>query len=405
MRNHEAVQAMLDFNKLIPQIEKVGQQSLSDLHDEGSIVANADTAYEGAFNNAQQLADRLAENAALVWWPLAQPLEPFGTSYPVQQDPQAITVVAVDGSQIMPTHHEVHGCYLINVGLASISYGAKFAPILASDPRLYHSTDDLYPLIEGRRVHVDELYVSLQRNLLELETLLAASMDLQSRSLPVISMFDGTLIPWSLERLPESYQREYNSRLMQAFDGFMQNGIPLVSYLSYPRSCDIVNVLRVSICPFELSRCRVNCGHLNEEQYPCSRIWPLSDRQLLIRQVDLEHRSPAFRSGWKAAQALPEPHKICFCYLNTGYEIARLEFPRWLFGDRTLFQLMLSAVAAQCKKGLGYPIALSEAHHLAVVRSKDRERFFEAITKHLMESGIKRVRVSPKESTKRGGFV
>jgi hypothetical protein len=47
---------------------------------------------------------------------------------------------------------------------------------------------------------------------------------------------------------------------------------------------------------------------------------------------------------------------------------------------------------------------LSEAHHLAVIKGPERERFFELISNQMVSLGV-RPRVSPKECRKRKGFV
>jgi hypothetical protein len=299
----------------------------------------------------------------------------------------------------------VHACYLLNVGVALVTYGQKHRPILESIPCLFHRPEDLYPLVDRRRLHIDELYVSLERTLLELSTLLERSIEAQRRGPPVVAFFDGSLISWSVEKLPESYQSKYNERMVGLLDGFRLAKIPLVGYLSHSRASDVVNMLRVSVCPYERSSCREMCGHLNEEEFPCSKIWPLSDRQLFNAKLEINKRSPAFSSGSHAAKILPSSHHICFTYLHTGTEVARLEFPHWLFAEGHLFKLAVSTALAQSQKGMGYPVLLSEAHHLAVIRGKDRERFFQLMTQHLVGLGVRKVRVSPKESKKRTGFV
>lgn len=396
---------MLDFNKLMQQIDQVGQESLEESLDEHETLLNAHEAYEQAIVAAEEFAQRLTDNRETVLWPLSQPLERFGNSYKVETQKDPVTVVAVDGSQIMPSHHEVHACYLLNVGVAVVTYGAKQPPILESVPQLYHRPEDLYPLVDRRRVHIDELYVSLERSLLELQTLLQRAIEMQQRGAPVVALFDGSLISWSAEKLPFGFQSSYNGRMLATLEAFRNSAIPLIGYISHSRSSDVVNALRVSICPYEVSRCRDHCGHLNEEDFPCSKIWPLSDRQLLHSKLDLHHRSTLFMSRSPAVKNLPAPHKICFTYVNTGYEIARIELPHWLFADGQLFKNAVSTVLSQAQKGGGYPICLSEAHHLAVIRGGDRERFFALMTQHLIRLGASRVRVSPKESKKRIGFV
>jgi NurA domain len=395
---------MLDFNKLMQQIDQVGQESLSESLDEHETLLNAHEAFDAARDN-DDLLNRLRDNQATVMWPVALPLERFGNSYSIEPQPAAVTVVGIDGSQIMPSHHEVHACYLLNIGVAMITYGDKHPPVLESVPRLYHRPEDLYPLVDRRRFHIDELYISLERTLLELQVLLERAIQAQERGAPVVALFDGSLITWSVEKLPETHQINYNERLMTTLEGFKTQRIPVLGYLSHSRSSDLVNVLRVAICPYEKSRCREYCGHLNEEDFPCSRVWPISDRQVLHGKLDHGQRSCAFISNSSATKTLPPAHKICFAYLNTGYEIARIEFPQWLFAEGELLKLGFSVAMAQSKKGMGYPICLSEAHHLAVVRGRDRERFFDLMTQHLVGLGVRRVRVSPKESKKRSGFV
>jgi hypothetical protein len=102
---------------------------------------------------------------------------------------------------------------------------------------------------------------------------------------------------------------------------------------------------------------------------------------------------------------MAEQNAIAFCYLKSESEVARLEFPRWLLANDPLFDFAMSAVATQVAKGQGYPLALSEAHHLAVIRGTEREKFFELLAQQMIQLGISRVRPSPKETRKRTGFV
>jgi hypothetical protein len=82
-----------------------------------------------------------------------------------------------------------------------------------------------------------------------------------------------------------------------------------------------------------------------------------------------------------------------------------LEFPRWLLDNASLFDFAMSATVTQVVKGQGYPLALSEAHHLAVIKGPEREKFFELLGRQMMQLGISHVRPSPKETRKRTGFV
>ncbi|MBZ0186668.1 MAG: DNA double-strand break repair nuclease NurA [Candidatus Obscuribacterales bacterium] len=395
---------MLDFAKLVDQIKEVGQDSLTESPPR-DVLSEAGAAFERALAFPGQFEERMLENKNLVLWPVACEIEPFGSTYKVAKAPSELTVLAVDGSQIMPSHHEVHSCYLLNVGLALISYGVKLAPILTSLPRLHHRPEDLYPLVDRRRMHIDELFVSLERNLYELETLAAYSLTGLERGLPVVACYDGSLIPWSVEKMTPSYQQFFIDRIEKAMRIFKEHSIPLIGYISHSRSSEAVNMLRTLVCPYERSDCQNHCGHLNEEDFPCSSIWPLTDRVLFQTKLNKFQRSNIFASAAKMSRALSIDSQVCFTYVNMGLEVARLEFPHFMVDKPEALELGIAALASQVIKGQGYPLALGEAHHLAVIKGTDRERFFQLMTRHLVSMGMYKVRVSPKEHNKRMGFV
>ena len=60
-----------------------------------------------------------------------------------------------------------------------------------------------------------------------------------------------------------------------------------------------------------------------------------------------------------------------------------MEVPQWVANDEGLLNLTHSLVLDQCRRGQGYPVALSEAHEQAVVTMSDRENFW-----HLVESSL-----------------
>lgn len=393
---------MLDFLKLAKQVASLGADVLVEETEEQLLEA-ALAAYKA--QETGPFRDKLLENSPWVLWPTARPLEEIHKPLTVpliETKSQPWTAVGVDGSQIMPSHHEVHSCYLLNAGLARISYGLPLAPVLTSEPRLHARPVDLYPLVDRRRVHIDELFVSLERELFELETL-AREASAAAAFGPVLAMFDGSLIAWSAEKMPPGYQEIFFERMENAFAQLKKARVPLVGYISQSRSSDVINCLRVAICPYELSNCREHCAHLNEEDFPCSRIWPLTDRTLYGAMLPPGRRGPVFLSGASAVKAMSDDDAICFVYFKGEGEIGRLEFPRWVF-ESDLFDFALSAAVTQIAKGQGYPLVLSEAHHLAVIKGPERERFFALLAAQMVSLGGK-PHVSPKESRKRKGFV
>src|SRR3990170_3659495 len=162
--------------------------------------------------------------------------------------------------------------------------------------------------------------------------------------------------------------------------------VPIAGYISYPGSIDIINALRVGLCPEEISYCS-QCPYTELPELPCSPIQGVTDRMLFskILEPDGEHR-------------------ISFFYLNVGEEISRVEIPKWVAQDNDLLNLVHTLIFDQAKKGNGYPTALIEAHEQAVVKAKDRDFFYELVKEALVRSDFK-VTLSRKGLSKRSPGV
>ena len=74
-----------------------------------------------------------------------------------------------------------------------------------------------------------------------------------------------------------------------------------------------------------------------------------------------------------------------FFYLRNDDEVARIEVPKWVAEDKELLELTHRLIYDQCRRGHGYPVALSEAHEQAVVTGADRENFWELVESTLIE--------------------
>lgn len=396
---------MLDFIKLAGLIQNVGMDALAELDNRRELIDLALKTFDQASHDPE-FAELLEQNRDKVLWPLLRALTDLDYVADIRPEPSAWTVVACDGSQIMPSHHEVHSCYLLNAGVARISYGLPLEPALYSEPRLYVKPDDLYPLVDRRRIHIDELFVALERSLVELTLLVEVAQAAGATGGgKVLTMVDGSLIPWSLEKMPRSYITDYMERVAVLMARLRLARVPLVGYVSQSRSADLINAMRVYLCPYDESRCASHCGHLNEESFPCSSIWPLSDRAVFGRLLVPGQHSAVFASGASVVKLMEDVNATCFTYIKGPDEVARLELPRWVYDDKDLFDFTLRATLSQVNKGFGYPVALAEAHHLAVIKGPERERFFALLKDHMIALGAGRVAVSPKESRKRTSFI
>ena len=81
-----------------------------------------------------------------------------------------------------------------------------------------------------------------------------------------------------------------------------------------------------------------------------------------------------------------------------------MEVPGWVALDEGLLGLSHSLILDQCRRGQGYPVAISEAHEQAVVHTSDRRRFKDLVEDALQRQGLNTY-ASEKERSKRMPWV
>jgi hypothetical protein len=400
---------MLNLSKLIPQLHKI-HRSLNDQAQKEHLVQAKRCFQDSTINDAEFAAKLMASRNTSYWsLPIAQIDDnEIRSGYSSRKKASiwsgSCAIVAADGSQIMPSRHEIANCYLINIGTCSIIYGDSPDSSLESVPWFY-SNEELLPVVNGRRQIADEQFVSLERNLKEIETLCAKALKLKEKNKQVLSLLDGSLIPWSLNRMSEGYQKHYQETIDASLSKLQEAQIPLLGYVSRSRSFDLVNGLRVWRCPYPTSDCTLYCSGLEETKFPCSDITPVTDRQLLMEELPYGNYTEAFSCISKLSRIFKPENAIVFLYLNVGAEIARIELPLSLLEQNGLLEFALGAVLKQVQLGMGYPVSLTEAHNQALIRGKERKEFFSLIEQQLVNQGDRSLQLSPKEFAKRQGMV
>jgi hypothetical protein len=394
---------MLDLTKLARQLQGIGQH----LNQEADAVRQR-------LNLAQQFLEQAKVNQAelvnqqQIWrdrllFTAAEPVEPLDTQIALQAAPPIHTVLATDGSQIAPSHHEIAYCYLVNVGRVILHYGQNHYPLLDSLPEVFYRAEDLYVSRQwGIRT---EEWMGYQRTVSEAKSLAELGCSLVERDHPVLSMVDGSLIYWFLESLPIEARDRILHPILAAWNQLKAARIPLVGYISAARSGEAMNFLRFQSCPFLAPDCYTHCGNLSAiEQPPCQIFSPLRDTALWGLLLEPGQRSPLWKSSAKILEYYGD-HSIYFCYVNMGAEVARVEFPAWVAMDETLLNSALNLTLTQVQKGYGYPVALAEAHNQAVVRGGDRARFFALLEQQMIKAGLRNIGTSYKEARKRGSIA
>jgi hypothetical protein len=442
---------MLDLTKLAQQMQGISHYLTLEATATRQRLALAQTLLQQATRNQATLVTQQQTWRDRLSFTAAEPIEPLHWRSSTPVAPIAHTVIATDGSQIAPSHHEIAYCYLINVGRIILHYGQNRLPLLDSLPEVFYRPEDLYVSRQwGIRT---EEWMSYRRTVSEAiglaelgeqvkETLAGVALDptgeplamipahwgkTQKREqqdseqqanqpelppLPILALVDGSLIYWFLDPLPTEAREKILPPIIDAWKKLWGAGIPIVGYVSASRSGEALNFLRLQACPYDTPDCGTHCAAYPlheaappEKRAPCQVLDPLKDTALWAMELQPGQRSPIWRSSARILDSYGDDSRIYFCYLHVGTEIARIEFPGWVANNPPLLESALSLTVAQVQKGYGYPVALAEAHNQAVVRGGDRSRFFALLEQQMIRAGLQNVGTSYKEARKRGSIA
>jgi len=389
----------------------------------GSMVARLKTGGEERKKRLQYALDVLNDKsidldhlrkkieASKTTWLVAGLVDGLDQCYKSPPLPPEFTVIATDGSHIDVDRHRSTRCYLINIGTVVLHYGAQPEALLDSFPSLYFGDEDLVIApdgAKGREQPVEGVLLGIKRSVDECRELARLAVELPKGSL-ALALLDGSLILWGLAG--QTYPEFVTEALLHK--GFIRHleeirklnvdrRLALASYISFPRSTDVVNALRVALCPHDPPDCDRYCPPGNKRD--CDKVTGVQDRELFANLLAPGERSALFTSQSSIVQKHYGGHWVYFFYLRVDDEIARVEIPRWVATDESLLNLAHSLVLDQCRRGQGYPVALSEAHEQAVVTAADKETFWRLVESSLVDEHLP-TPTSAKSQSKRTRWV
>ena len=344
----------------------------------------------------------------------AQVTESLVGGYSAPPSPPDWCAASVDGSHVDVDRHLPVSCYLVNLGGCVLQYGSNPDARLFSQAHLATERADLYlsdPDNPAQEEPVSGALLGLVRTVMELERLSEVAGELPG-DLPALALVDGSLVLWGLSGQgyrPFVRDAIVQERFLKALDKFkdlsQSRPVTLAAYVSLPRSTEVVNAIRRRLCPHDAARCRQACGNRRSVASPCNLANDFLDRELFQRMLSPGWRSPVYRTNSSVPREnYGDDQQVNFYYLNVGEEIARVETPEWVSRDEKLLDLGHSLILDQCRRGQGYPVAISEAHEQAVVRTSDRRLFKEMLSQSLEREGLPAL-TSEKDRSKRMPWV
>jgi hypothetical protein len=318
-------------------------------------------------------------------WLVAGLVDGLSPSYKPSPLPPEFSVLATDGSHIDVDRHQSTRCYLINIGAVVLEYGQNPEAFLDSYPALYFGDEELViaPANGGRAQPIEGPLLGIKRAVDECQRLAELAKELPKDS-SALALVDGSLILWGLTG--QTYPDFVTEALLTK--GFLRHleeirrlnaerRLALASYISFPRSADVVNTLRVALCPHDVIDSDKLCGECKSRE--CEAVAGVQDREIFSSTLAEGERSALFSSQSKIVKDHYGGHWVNFFYLRTDGEIARVEIPQWVAQNKDLLGLTHGLILNQCRRGQGYPVALAEAHEQAVVTGADRESFWQLV--------------------------
>ena len=369
----------LDLDSVAAQLDSMGNHLQSQGVDANNRL---DRAIEVFASAGAEVINNKREQGKVTWLVPALPRD-VSTHHPPTPPPPDYRALAVDGSHIDVDRHLPVRCVLVNIGKVALQYGANPEARLDSHPRLYQGPEEM-AIIDpdgAREQPLEGPLLGIKRSVDEVVAL-AELTEENTDDIPTLALIDGSLILWGLtgQAYPEYVRQSLLIEgLLPALDRLkavaQERPLAIAAYVSLPRSTEVVNAMRLAVCPYEPVDCDGHCGRLRPGQRPCDAVGGLLDRDLFARTLGAGERSAVFTSTSSIVQGYYGGHAVAFYYLNAGEEVARVEVPIWVAEDETLLSLSHSLVMDQCHKGLGYPAAIMEAHEQAVIGTPERETF------------------------------
>ncbi|MEW5957147.1 MAG: DNA double-strand break repair nuclease NurA [Chloroflexota bacterium] len=381
----------LELNQVASQVRAMGQSLAQQRPDRDQTLRQARSLLQqfstqfSELHERVQRAERVQQSQRFGWVGAAPDVEALAEAYALPACPERLTIIASDGSQILPDQHAIYPYYVINIGSITYRHGSHRKPDTYHPPPVlnYEPFDEL-----GRLISVPE--VNVQRDLAELDILVDRVQQLGRPPEPIIALMDGQLSLRVID-LPYDQQQAWQDKYVKLLDALRRSQALLGAYIDRPRSTFVLALLHLA---------SLEIAGITEESLHHSPFRYLTDLDLFDFLAPGE-RSAIFTVRAKGLDKYESAgHTVHFFYLNVGQSrarpyLARLEIPAWLAGDRPALDTLHAAVVRQARITGGYPYVLARADELAVISAEEREA-----VEMMLALELRRLGLNPEISSK-----
>ena len=301
--------------------------------------------------------------------------EVLASHHPVPDTTIQATVIAADGSQIVPSRHEALQYYVINVGGIAMEIGSGNTPEVETDTelRVLDEFDDTY---------FSDSQVALQRDVAERKKLLEMS---EKYSGTIIALTEGQLELWG--SVDNENAREFEKSLqdyLRVLEQLRQKQIIAGGYVDKPGANWVVKLLEIAGTPQdELKSVRKN-----------RLLAGVTDHWLFSQILGEHERSAVFALQAKSAEKYKDALSIHFFYINVGDKkhpkIARVDVPLWVAENKSMLNGLHLVLVEQSKimgNSQQFPYLLHRAHEIAIVTHREKEEIDRLLSRDILSRG------------------
>ena len=306
----------------------------------------------------------------------AYPLdESLASHYPPPDSVIQATLIAADGSQIVPNRHDAIQFCVVNVGAIQMKLNSGETPEIFTDTELLYGDDLLpngFPMSDG--------LVALKRDLAERTKLEKLSKGVQGS---VVTFTDGPIELWGAKGEDAGSYEAYVQKYLGVLSRLQTNGVITAGYVDKPSADLVIRLLEIATAlPENMEKLR--------EFHPLRGV---SDRWLYGENknplLPPGHRSAVFGIQSTSEKKYTGVLSLHFFYLNVGTEghpwPVRVEIPKWVADDKEKLDLLHGVLVEQCRMmgSKPYPYLLHRAHETAVVKNEEKQQIEQMLAMEL----------------------
>jgi len=380
----------LNFQQVFEKIREIGlgaharQEALDNLRSKARVLLEAWADKNAELRDKVERA-RQADPSLRCAIPQDERMD---AAFPATADLNSITLLAADGSQILPDRHAAVQYSLVNVGAIAMRAGSGESPEVFTDSQLLFG-EELFSesgLVTGEAIE-QRRDIAERRRLLELAPNYPA---------PVLALTDGPVELWGAKGAGEDDYRKNLEIHKSILSQLQAKGVTVAGYVDKPGADLVVRTLEIA----QLS---------TDEEFKQIRklhgLRGVTDRWL-YGWLPGGQRSAVFGLQSSSRAHYTGNLALHFFYLNVGDTqhpwLVRVEIPKWVADEAESLNRLQAALLEQCRimGAKPYPYILQRAHEIAVVKFEEKAQVEQMLEMELRQSGREMDTESYKQSAK-----